>query len=213
MRICKYIVLLLFVNPLSVYALDIEFKGSITGKSGNTNSNSQLLQNSITSVFKANTIRGSVAYNRDSKDHVTYSEGYKLHIIDEYKFTAKNGGYIKYEFYRDIFRGYEGQNKYGLGHLFYWNKYFKTRTGYEYYGKKNYLIFGYIFNYEIFKSKLDYVRSSSLEYDINFNAGLRFKLFSYFSLEFNYDHIYKNNPKEGFSKTDSKYYTMLVVSK
>ena len=201
------IITLTFNLPLFCYAVELELKGSITGKSGNINSSNQLLESKVISYIKANTLSSSVAYNKDSKDHITYSEGYLFKVMDEYKFSSLQGGYAKYEFYRDTFRGYRRQDKFGLGHLVYWNKHFKTRMGYKYYDQKGHLVIGYIFKYEIFKSKVDYVKGL-----LEFNTGLKFKLFSYFSLEFNYEHIYKDNPKEGFGKTDSKYYTMLVIN-
>lgn len=203
----KYIILLLFIYSLPVRALDVELKGSMAGKSGNTNSSSQLFKSKVTTVFKANTLSSGMAYSRDSKDHITYSEAYKLYFMNEYKFTDPHGAYIKYEFYRDTFRGYRAQHKTGAGHLFYWNKYFKTRTGYKYYEERDHFVAGYILNYEIFESKLDYVRASSLDYEVLANFALKFKVFSYFSLEFDYEYTYNS-----FNKTDSKYYTMLVVN-
>ena len=212
----KYIICyIVLLAPSTAYSLDIELKGSIAGKSGNTNTSSQLWDSSLSQRTTNNLIAINLKYNRDKKDHITYSEGYKLKIVDEYNFTNRYGGYLKYEFYRDTFRGYDKQNKYSIGHLIFWNKWFKTRIGYKYYDDSSYYVLGYIFEYEIFKSKLGYIEkiNESSDYEINFTSGLKFKLYKYFSLEFNYTHLYKNDPiLEKLSKTDSKYYTMLVIN-
>lgn len=206
----KYITLFMIMCS-AAYSVELELKGSVTGKSGNTNSSAQLWDSTV--KYKSTALH--VGYNRDQQDHVTYSEAYKLHLTSEHKFSEKHGGYLKYEFYRDTFRGYIAQHKYEVGHLILWNEWFKSRLGYNYFEEVGHYTLGYIFNYEIFKSKLDYTKSlrDSLDYDISFDAGVRFKLHKHFSVEFKYEHIYKNQPiKIEMSRTDNKYYTMFVVN-